>query len=565
MDRPRRDASLRARLLREHVADLAHRSRQVLLAAALTGVLVGLAVAAFEWVTGEVLLGAVLDAPLGVQLAAPAVGLVVGVVILRLGRTSAATADEYVRSFHDPARRLRLRDVPVRIGAAVATLGLGGPLGYEGPSLYAGAAIGSSLQRRLGRLFGPGDARVLLVAGAAAGVAAIFKAPLTGLVFALEVPYHEDLARRMLLPAAISAASSYVVFAGLVGTEPILPVAGQPPFNLVDLGGAAAIGLACGLLARVFVAIVTAAKRWSGSGHPWAFAAVGGAAVTGSVALGHWLGGTELVLGPGYDAVEWALEPDRAVLAVVALGTIRVVGTVAVVLGGGTGGLFIPLVIQGALVGRAFGGLFETETSTLFPLVGMAAFLGAGYRVPLAAVVFVAEATGRPGFVVPGLIAAVVSKLVMGRASISPYQSGRASVGDLERRLELPVAAAMDTEARTVPPDATVEELFWQHLVGARQASAAVVDGGTFLGLVFADDLAEITREEWAGTPVADVMRTGVEVAAPEWPLRDAVRLMDRQGTDCLAVCTDDRYAGILRASDLVRLDDIVSRTDPQS
>jgi CIC family chloride channel protein len=91
--------------------------------------------------------------------------------------------------------------------------------------------------------------------------------------------------------------------------------------------------------------------------------------------------------------------------------------------------LFIPLVIQGALVGRAIGGLFEAQTTTLFPVVGMAAFLGAGYRVPLAAVVFVAEFTGRPGFVVPGLIAAVVAQLLMGRSSLSPYQMpGRTTV-----------------------------------------------------------------------------------------------------------------------------------------
>src|SRR5690606_5747748 len=146
--------------------------------------------------------------------------------------------------FHGPAGSMEVRDVPYRLGAAIATLGSGGPLGYEGPALYTGAGIGAAVQRRLQRFFTAEEAQVLLVAGAAAGVAAIFKAPVTGLVFALEVPYQEDLARRMLLPAAISAAASYVTFAALVGTEPILPVSGQPPFNLVDLGGAAVVGLA---------------------------------------------------------------------------------------------------------------------------------------------------------------------------------------------------------------------------------------------------------------------------------------------------------------------------------
>lgn len=547
---------------RERLLAVGRRSHQVLLLAGATGAIVGLVVAGFELLTAEVLLDAVLDQRLWVQAGAPAIGLLVAAACLRAGgrESSPATSDEYIRAFHEPGGSMPLRLVPYRLAAAVATLGFGGPLGYEGPSLYTGAGIGAALQRRLRRFFTPEDAKVLLVAGAAAGVAAIFKAPVTGLVFALEVPYQEDLARRMLLPAATSAAASYVTFAAIIGTNPILPVSGQPPFNLVDLGGAAVVGLAAGLLARVFIALVQAAKRAAVRGHPAVRALVAGAILAMTVVLADALGDAALGLGPGYHALEWALDPHQSIPAIIALGTLRVAGTVAAVGGGGTGGLFIPLVIQGALVGRAVGGAFEVETTTLFPVVGMAAFLGAGYRVPLAAVVFVAEFTGRPGFVVPGLIAAVVAQLVMGRASISPYQvAGR--TGHLERRLQLPLDAVVNTEAHTAPPDITVEELFWQHLVGTRQHSVAVVDGDVYLGIVSAEGVGAVDHDAWATTLARDIMRTDVPVADMTWVLGDAVRAIDDAGSDRIAVCDNGTFIGVITASDLIELDEVLDRT----
>jgi len=541
---------------------LARRSQQVLLVAGATGAVTGLAVAAFERLTSDVLLAGTLDLPVAAQAAAPAIGLIVAVWCLRVvGRgATPETSDAYIQAFHDQGRRLPLGPVPARLLAAIATLGSGGPLGYEGPSLYAGAAIGSALQRRLGRLFTVDESKLLLVAGAAAGVAAIFKAPVTGLVFALEVPYQEDLARRMLLPAAISAAAAYVTFAAFAGTEPILPVGGQAPFNFVDLGGAALVGLAAGVGARAFIAIIRLAKTLSKRGQPVARALFGGALLAATVLLGYALSGEALALGPGYRALRWALAPDRSILAILALATLRLVGTAATVGGGGVGGLFIPLVIQGALVGRAVGGVFDTANASLFPVVGMAAFLGAGYRVPLASVVFVAEFTGRPGFVVPGLIAAVVAQLVMGRASISPYQvAGR--VGHLEKRLSLPLATLVDTDARTVPPDASIEEFFWQHLVGTRQRSVAVVDGASYLGIARAEDLALVDRDKWPLTTVAEIMQTDLPVALMTWTVADAIRAMDESDADRLAVCDGTRFAGVVGADDIVNLDEILRRS----
>jgi CIC family chloride channel protein len=309
-----------------------------------------------------------------------------------------------------------------RVIAAVATLGSGGAMGLEGPSIYLGATLGSVMQRRFRRLLVGAEPNLLLVAGAAAGIAAIFKAPATGAIFALEVPYQDDLARRMLLPALVASGSGYLALVAINGTDPLFPVSGSPPFSFVDLAGAAALGLACGLGARTFAWLLKRAKHVSEVGHPIVRVAGAGGAIAVMFAITRGLTGQSLVLTPGYGVVTWALDPKRSVALLLAILVLRCLATTATVAGGGVGGLFVPLVVAGALLGRAFGDVLGQHHGSLFLVIGIAAFLGSGYRVPLAALMFVAETTGRPGFVVPGLIAVVVAELLMGDTSVTAYQ-----------------------------------------------------------------------------------------------------------------------------------------------
>src|SRR3546814_15014258 len=94
--------------------------------------------------------------------------------------------------------------------------------------------------------------------------------------------------------------------------------------------------------------------------------------------------------------------------------------------------------------------------------------------------------------------------------------------------------------------------MFWQHLIGTRQQAVPVVDGNTYLGLAGADELGRLERAAWADTTVADVMRTDVPIATPDWLLADAIRAMDDAGTDRLAVCAADQFLGVIHARDLV-------------
>ncbi|HWJ98958.1 MAG TPA: chloride channel protein, partial [Acidimicrobiales bacterium] len=498
----------------------AGRGRRTVLLAVVVGSAVGLAVAAFERLVVSGILSRLFRAPLAVQATAPLVGLGLTALVLRVlaSGASPSTADEYIKNFHERDRRLDLHPVFGRVAASVLTLGSGCAMGLEGPSVYMGSAIGSAVQARTARWFSREDAKALLVAGAAAGVAAIFKAPATGALFALEVPFQADLARRMLLPALFAASMSYLTFVAINGTTPLFPVAGSPALDFKDLASAVAIGLLAGLAARLFACAVRAAKRLSTTAHPIARILGAGIVLAAVILASKALTGDTLALGPGYRTITWAIEPRHAVGEVIGLLVLRGLATTTAVAGGGAGGLFIPLVIEGALLGRAVGGAVGTPGSSLFPVLGVAAFLGAGYRVPLAAVMFVAESTGKPAFVVPGLIAAAASQLTMGSRSVSTYQQARRA-GHLEQRLDLPLASLVRTDAATVPPDATLSDLFTHHMLGVRLLSVPVVDRATYLGTIDLHDVAAIDQTTWDETLVCDVMKTDRPVADLGWTI----------------------------------------------
>jgi len=412
---------------RGELRTLATRSRQVVVLAAVTGVVTGLFVAGFERIVIGVMFDRVLRLPLWLIAVLPCCGLLLALIARRTvgGGASPATSDEYLQAFHNPQHRLGVRGFVARTVAGLATLGTGGPMGLEGPSLYSGAVIGSNLQERLPNAFRGADRRVLLVAGAAAGVAAIFKAPSTGAVFALEVPYQDDIARHMLLPALVSSATGYLAFAAINGTAPLFPIDASPRLDFRDLAGAIVLGLIAALGARAFARMLRTAKRIATMPRPGLIALGAGAGVAVLFVAGRLVTGESLIVGPGYHVLSWAAEPGRSLWVLAAVLVLRCLATSATVAGGGVGGLFIPLVIAGALTGAVVAAAVGVDDPDLFIVVGVAAFLGAGYRVPLAAVMFVAETTGRPSFIVPGLLAAVAAELVMGQASVTALQQPR--------------------------------------------------------------------------------------------------------------------------------------------
>lgn len=546
---------------------------------AIMGFTIGLAVAGLAWIVDEQLWepvqGSGMASPLWFVI--PGLGLLAtrGLLLAIPGPRDETgpvrdTTEAYIGTFHARSGRLRLRDVWARLAATITTVGSGGSLGLEGPGVLAGATTGSHVQARFARLFTGEEGRLLMVAGAAAGVSAVFRAPVTGLVFALEVPYKDDIARHAVLPAIVASATGYLGQAVVFGTAPLFPVATVPDFSGPDLAATLAVGLACGLGAQAFARVL----RWSTNAvadWSWTRRLVLGAVLLGAAGLLSDLAvGRPDAIGLGYDAILRVIPaadpatagPYTAAWTLGVVLSLKVVAVTGTIIGGGVGGIFTSLVLMGATVGslatRGLTAVFPGLDTALFPLVGMAAFLGAGYHTPLAAVVFVAETTGSANYIVAGLLAAAVAFGTMGRMSVSPNQRS-ARRGRIEQLLDVPVSTAIASEPVLIDPAMTLDTFVNEVVVRYRHREYAVVEAGQLVGLVGLDELGTVRGEQWPTTSVDQVMETDVPSLGRNESLTRAAELMAATGRRHIPVVDDrDRVIGMIGPGDVFRLGEVL-------
>ncbi len=141
------------------------------------------------------------------------------------------STEEIINSYHEHQGDINFRPFWFKLAAAATTVGFGGSAALEGPSIYGGGSIGSWLWTRIGGVkLTDADRRLMLISGAAAGMAAVFRAPLTGLIFALEMPYRDDLAHEALLPSLIASVVSYATLVAIMGSEPLFGFIGRQKF-----------------------------------------------------------------------------------------------------------------------------------------------------------------------------------------------------------------------------------------------------------------------------------------------------------------------------------------------
>jgi len=340
------------------------------------------------------------------------------------------STEEVIVSYHEREGEIALGSFFPKLLAAAATVGLGGSAALEGPSIYGGASIGSWLWTRLRGLrrlrLTARDRRIMLICGAAAGMSAVFRAPLTGIVFALEMPYKDDFAHEALVPSLIASVVSYATLGSFLGGAPLFNFQSAGAYTMRDLAGCALLGCLIGLIAMLFVTTFRRVRRAVAAfaAPHWSKLAVGGL-LTGLCGVGFLAlyPGDLIPLGPNYEAVGLILNRTHRSLELVVFCLFKLAATLFTLAAGGVSAMFVPLFLTGGGLGVAFAQTVVHSPSVgMYAAVGMASFLAAAYKTPLAAVVFVAEATGGHAFIVPALVGAAVAYVISGDASVSGDQ-----------------------------------------------------------------------------------------------------------------------------------------------
>lgn len=295
--------------------------------------------------------------------------------------------------------------LPVKFIGGVLAIGAGLALGREGPSVQMGATLSHALGKAFGR--NSADCRSLLAAGAGAGLAAAFNAPLSGSAFVLEELIRQFDVRDSV--AALGAAGSAIVMAQLLtGPEPALAV-GPLPFpdpidNLLCFALGGAVGVAGVVYSRVLLGALALADRLG----RWP-AELRGAALGAAVGVLAWY--EPDLAGDGEALIQQTLNAAYGLGALPFLYLLRLALGSASYASGAPGGIFAPLLVLGAQMGFFFGGLWHPATidptahAISFALVAMAAFFTAVVRAPLTGIILVTEMTNSSTLLLPMLAA----------------------------------------------------------------------------------------------------------------------------------------------------------------
>lgn len=437
----------------------------------------------------------------------PAIGgLVSGALVYRFApEAEGPGTDEMIRAFHRARGVVRPRVPLVKAVATIITLSTGGSAGKEGPVAQIGGGIGSLLATWLG--FNARDRRILLLAGTAGGLGAIFRAPLGSAITAIEVLYKEDFESDALIPCVISSVTAYVVFVLVVGGQRIFAVPEFPLFTPIELPGYVLLALVSVPVARAYIGLFKVMRQQLFPKIPGPRALrpmVGGLCVG---AIGFFV---PEAFGVGWGWLQRAIDGQIVIGALGIILVAKIAATCFTVGSGGSGGVFGPTLFIGGMLGAfvGYGGAaFSPEffpNPSAYVLVGMASFFAGVASAPIGAMLMVAEMTGGYALLPPLMLVSVLSILLSRGRSIYEHQvkdrfSSPAHLADLTINVleEMRVADVYrpSNGVASVEPGTRFERVR-EMVLGSDDATVPMVDAnGRLVGLLTAEQIRPVLDE----------------------------------------------------------------------
>jgi len=376
--------------------------------------------------------------------------------------------------------------------SSAISIGSGGPFGAEGPIIMTGGAVGSLLAQTMH--LSSTERKALLVAGAAAGMTAIFGTPLAAVLLAVELLLFE-LRPRSFLPVVVAVAISAAERGFLLDGAPLFPFAGEMAPSLAGLASWGAIGVAAGLVSGLMTALVYGSEdAFQKLSIHWMWWPLIGGLVVG-------LGGLiePEALGVGYDNIRHLLSGEMVGRAAFLLLAVKAV-IWAVALGSGTsGGVLAPLLIFGGCVGALASPLLPAAPPGFWPLLGMGAMMGGTMRAPLTATLFAIELTGDSAAALPLLAAcgmAHATTVLLLKRSILTEKIARRGLHITREYQTDPfdlvwVKDVMVPQVDVIPAAWSVEQTIAFYLSGERRHKSypVVDDEGLVAGMVSRGDI----------------------------------------------------------------------------
>ncbi len=469
---------------------------------------------------------------------------------------------EVMDALHRGGGSIRPRVAVAKAISSTLTIGSGGSAGTEGPIIQIGAAIGSTFGQAL--KVTRRQMSVLIACGVSGGIAAIFNAPIAGVLFALEI-FLKDFSFRTFSPVVFaSVLSCSLTHAFRPEDRGIFETAGfqdyQYTFDGSELPFYLILGLICAATAVIFIRGLYFTEDVADRIRlPEALKPAIGAVILGVTGIAYCsIVNTQDAppfFGNGYPTIELITGAgifEMSITVLLVMCALKVLATCLTLGFGGSGGVFAPSLMMGAAVGGALGlglyhfGWIEQNSVSAYALVGMAALVAGTTHAPMTAIVILYELTREPKVILPVMFAAIVSTFgaqLLLKDSIYTLKLRRRGVrfgtlADLTILQQITVEDLHQMPAPTVHPQDPLQKLL--DMAAETDAANFVVtdEEDVYQGLVVADDIktALLQPEAVPLLLVAELMRDNVPVIRPNEPLDEVLNKFAKSDVPVLAV-----------------------------